>query len=93
VTPQEQRRLDAQQRQQLAARTKPLKRELEQADRRMAQLAAARAQLEERLTQPLAPAEIAEAGRQLKATKDELEALEERWLELSGEIEAIEGAR
>jgi ATP-binding cassette, subfamily F, member 3 len=93
LTPQEQRRLDAQQRQQLAARTKPLKRELEQADRRMAQLAAARAQLEERLTQPMPASEIAEAGKQLKAANDELQALEERWLQLSGEVEAIEGAR
>jgi ATP-binding cassette, subfamily F, member 3 len=93
VTPQEQRRVDAQQRQQLAARTKPLKRELEQADRRMAQLAATKAQIEERLSQPMAPADIAEAGKQLKAANDELQALEERWLELCGEIEAIEGAR
>jgi ATP-binding cassette, subfamily F, member 3 len=93
LTPQAQRRLDAQQRQQLAARTKPLKRELEQADRRMAQLAATKAQLEERLSRPMAPAEIAEAGKQLKAANDELQALEERWLALSGEIEAIEGAR
>jgi ATP-binding cassette, subfamily F, member 3 len=93
LTPQEQRRLDAQQRQQLAARTKPLKRELEQADRRMAQLAAAKAQLESRLATPLPPPEIAEVGRQLKTVNDELQALEERWLELSGEIEAIEGGR
>ena len=41
----------------------------------------------------MAPAEIAEAGKQLKAANDELQALEERWLALSGEIEAIEGAR
>jgi ATP-binding cassette, subfamily F, member 3 len=93
LTPQEQRRVDAQQRQQLAARTKPLKRELEQADRQMAQLAAAKAQLESRLAAPLPAAEIAEVGRQLKAANDELQALEERWLALSGEIEAIEGGR
>jgi ATP-binding cassette, subfamily F, member 3 len=93
LTPQDQRRLDAQQRQQLAARTKPLKRELEQADRRMAQLAAAKAQLEARLSAPLAAAEIAQAGKQLKAANDELQGLEERWLALSGEIEAIETGR
>jgi ATP-binding cassette, subfamily F, member 3 len=93
VTPQEQRRLDAQQRQQLAARTKPLKRQLEQADRRMAELAAARAELEARLSAPLPAPEIADAGKRLKAVSDEFAALEERWLELSGQIEAIESAR
>jgi len=92
-SPQEQRRLEAQQRQQLAQRTRPLKRELEQADQRMAQLHGLKSVLEARLAAPLAPPEIAEAGRQLKALNDELDALEERWLELSGRIEAIEGER
>jgi ATP-binding cassette, subfamily F, member 3 len=45
------------------------------------------------LATPLPPPEIAEVGRQLKTVNDELQALEERWLELSGEIEAIEGGR
>ena len=34
------------------------------------------------------PADIADAGRCLKAIGDETASLEERWLELSGEIEA-----
>jgi len=93
LSPQEQRRLDAQQRQQLAQRTRPLRRELEQADRRLAELGAAKTELEARLAAPLPPHEIAEAGKRLKAVNDELERLEERWLELSGEIEAIETAR
>jgi ATP-binding cassette, subfamily F, member 3 len=92
-TPQEQRRLDALQRQQLAVRTKPLKRELERTNRRMAELTTARAELEARLASPRPPGEIAEAGRQLKVVNDELEALEERWFELSSEIEAIEIVR
>jgi len=92
-SPQEQRRLDAQLRQQLAQRTRPLRRELEQADRRLAELGTARAALESRLAAPLPTAQIAEAGRQLKSINDELERLEERWLELSGEIEAIESDR
>jgi len=93
LTPQAQRRVDARQRQQLAARTKPLKRELEQADRRMGALHSAKAELEARLATRLAPPEIAEAGKRLKAVNDELAALEERWLELSTAIDAIETAR
>nr|WP_181956275.1 ATP-binding cassette domain-containing protein [Ramlibacter lithotrophicus] len=92
-SPQEQRRLDAQQRQQLAQRTRPLKRELEQVDQRMAQLDGAKAELEARLAAPLPPAEIADAGKRLKSIHDEVAVLEERWLDLSSRIEAIEAAR
>lgn len=88
-TPQEQRKAQAQQRQQLAARLKPLKKDLEQAEKRIATLELEKAGLEGRLATPLPPAEIAEAGRRLKAISDELAALEERWLELSGEIEGM----
>ena len=35
------------------------------------------------------PAELAEAGRQLKAVNTKLEPLEERWLELNEQIEAV----
>jgi len=49
-----------------------------------------RAALEQRLAAPLPPAEIAEAGRRLKAVTGELAALEDEWLDLSGQIEAIE---
>jgi len=90
LTPQEQRKQQAQLRQQLATRLKPLKKELEQAEKRMAALEAEKAQLEERLASVMPPAEIAEAGRRLKAVGDELGQLEERWLELSGDIEAAE---
>ncbi len=90
LNPQEQRKLQAQQRQQLSTRLKPLKKELEQAEKRMAALEGEKAQLETRLAAPLPPAEIADAGRRLKAVGDELAALEERWLEVSGEIEAAE---
>jgi ATP-binding cassette, subfamily F, member 3 len=88
----DQRKQDAQARQQLAGRLKPLRKELEQADRRMAQLQSDKSQLEQKLAAPLAPPDIAEAGRRLKAVNDELQALEERWLELSGQIEALETA-
>ncbi|MDO5690971.1 MAG: ATP-binding cassette domain-containing protein [Pseudomonadota bacterium] len=90
INPAEQRRLDAQRRQQLAEKTRPLKRALEKAEQRMQALNTEQTELEQRLSTPLPPAEIAEAGRRLKAVSDELAALEEDWLRLSGEIEAIE---
>ncbi|MEJ8837421.1 ABC-F family ATP-binding cassette domain-containing protein [Ramlibacter sp. AN1133] len=92
VTPQEQRKAQALQRQQLATRLKPLKKELDQAERRMAALETEKGELESRLSAGLPPSEIADAGRRLKAVTDELAGLEERWLELSGEIEAAEAA-
>lgn len=88
--PQEQRKAQAQQRQQLSARLKPLKKDLDLAERSMAGLEQEKTQLEARLSAALPPAEIAEAGRRLKAITDELAALEERWLQLSGAIEAAE---
>jgi ATP-binding cassette subfamily F protein 3 len=88
ANPQAQRKLDAQQRQQLAARLKPVKRALEQTEQRMTALSAEKAALEARLATPLPPADLADAGRRLKAVGDELHQLEEQWLALSGEIEA-----
>ena len=41
----------------------------------------------QRLTEPLAPADIADCGRRLKAASDETATLEERWLELSTELD------
>ncbi len=84
----DQRKLEAQARQQLAEKARPIKRELEKIDQRMAALSAEKTRLEERLTTPLPPQDIADCGRQLKAAQEEIEALEERWLELS---EALEG--
>jgi ATP-binding cassette subfamily F protein 3 len=84
------RQADAQHRQQAAARLKPLRKELEQADQRMAALSKEKAALEARLASRLAPAQLAEAGKLLKGINDELARLEERWLALSGEIESLE---
>ena len=88
----EQRRLDAQARQQQAERLRPLKRELEQIDQRLAVLSAEQAMLHERLSTSLPSAEIADSGRRLKAFEDEAAALEERWLELSSELETAAAA-
>ena len=89
IDPRAARRLAAQARQALAEKTKPLKKELEKIDTRMAQLGAEKAALEEKLATPLPPADIAEAGKRLKAVGDELDASEERWLELSEAIEQL----
>ena len=40
----------------------------------------------------MSPADIAEAGRRLKALNDEMTTLEERWLELSQAIETAQQA-
>ena len=84
----EQRRQSAQARAQQAQALRPLRQELERIDQRLPQLAKLRAEMEARLSANPAPAEIAECGRQLKAAVDETQRLEERWLELSSELEA-----
>ena len=81
----DQRKQEALKREQL----KPLKKELERVEKQMAQFTQERTALEARLNGPAAPAELAEAGRQLKAVHASLEPLEERWLELTEQIEAV----
>lgn len=89
VDQKEQRRLAALARQELAERMRPFKKELEANDKKLAQRTAERAQLEQRLSEPLPPAEIAECGKRLKSCNDEINALEERWLELNELIEGL----
>ena len=93
INPAEQRRQQARLRAQLAEKTKPLKRQLAAADARMAAIATRRTELETQLATPQPPAAIANAGRELKALENELTALEEQWLELSTQIEAIENGQ
>ncbi|MFM8609909.1 MAG: ABC-F family ATP-binding cassette domain-containing protein [Burkholderiaceae bacterium] len=83
------RKAAAQARQALAEKLRPFKRELKSTEQRMDQLQREKQALENRLMTPLAPAELADAGRRLKAVNDELAAAEERWLELSENIEAV----
>ncbi|MDO9201909.1 MAG: ABC transporter, partial [Hydrogenophaga sp.] len=84
----EQRRQDALRRQQVAEKTRPLKKELEQTEKRMAVLALEKTKLETALSQPLNSSDIADSGRRLKAVNDETDTLEARWLELTEAIEA-----
>ncbi len=91
IDPKEQRRLAAQARQLLAEKTRPFRRELEQIDKKLPQLTAERSALEEKLATPgLSGSDIADAGKQLKTVNDSIDALEERWLELSEQIESIQ---
>ena len=88
--PKEARRLAAAARQQLAEKTKPFKKELEQIDKTLPKLNIQRSALEEKLATPgLSGGDIVEAGKQLSAINDEIEQLEERWLELSEQVESI----
>jgi ATP-binding cassette subfamily F protein 3 len=68
---------------------RPLQRELDKVDARMAELSTEGAALEERLSANLPPSEIAEIGKRLKTVGTELQRLEEKWLELSSQIEAV----
>lgn len=56
----------------------------------MAALGAEKTALEASLAQPMPAAEIAEAGKRLKLLNDELGALEERWLALSEDLDALQ---
>jgi len=85
----QQRKQDAQERQQRSDQAKPIKREIAQIDERLAKAGTERAELEARLAQPLPSAEIVEAGKRLKALNDEIGRLEERWLALSDQLEAL----
>ncbi|MGJ7541496.1 ABC-F family ATP-binding cassette domain-containing protein [Variovorax sp. LT1R16] len=85
----DQRKQDAQGRQQRNDQAKPLKRELSQIDERLAAAGKDKDAIEARLTQALPAADIADAGKRLKALNDEIEQLEERWLALSGQLEAL----
>jgi len=85
----EQRKLDAQRRQQQAEATKPLRKEVEKIDQRMKALGTERDNLQALLAATTAPAELAQAGKRLKAIEGEIGMLEERWLELTEQIETI----
>src|ERR1700761_787302 len=85
------RKAAAQNRTQIAAKTRPLRVELQQIDARMEKLAAEKAGIEASMsTGTLNGADIADAGRRLAHVGAEVAKLEERWLELSEQIEALQ---
>ncbi len=75
----------------VAAQTRPLRAEVQQIDARLAKLGGEKAALEAQLaTGTMSGPDIAEAGRRLNHAAAEMAMLEERWLELSEQIEAMQ---
>jgi len=66
-----------------------LKKEQDGIEKTMASLEAEKQSLLDKLASPLAPADIANAGKRLKVVEDELEELELRWLELTAQLETL----
>ncbi|MBK7616424.1 MAG: ATP-binding cassette domain-containing protein [Vitreoscilla sp.] len=84
------RKSSAQARQNLAAQTRPLRNELQQTDKRMETLAAERTELEAAIVAgTMSGPDMAEAGRRLNHIGAEVAMLEERWLELNEQIDAL----
>ncbi len=87
----DERKRAAQARSELANRTRPLRIEVQGIDARLEKLAGERAEIEARLAAgSMDGAQIADAGRRLNHVAAEVAMLEERWLELQAEIEAIQ---
>ena len=86
----EDRKAKGQARSKLADQTRPLRNELAQIDQRLAKLSGERNSTEAALANPaLAPAAMADAGRQLAHVNAEVAMLEERWLELQQQLETM----
>ena len=81
------KKADAQRRQQQSEMTKPLRKELEKTDQKIESLGAEKTSLESLLTTSKIPTEMAQTGKRLKAIEADLAALEERWLQLTEQIE------
>jgi len=75
-----------------SGKIKSLRQSLEKLDKSMAALQLERTELEARLAGNLSVEDIAKAGTQLQHVNEELAREEEKWLELSGDIEALEAA-
>ena len=74
-----------------ATRAKTLRREQGKLEAQILEVQAAKHALEGRLSEPLAPQEIGAIGREIETVARKLDALEEQWLTLGEEIEALEG--
>jgi ATP-binding cassette subfamily F protein 3 len=86
----DERKHQAQTRAQLANRTRPLRMEIQHIDSRLEKLGAEKAALESALVAGTVAADaMAETGRRLNHIAAETAVLEQRWLELHAEIEAL----
>ncbi|MEK8031199.1 ATP-binding cassette domain-containing protein [Ideonella sp. DXS29W] len=93
VAPRDDRKAAAQARAKLADKTRPLRNEVAQIDKKLEKLGSEKADVEAQLATPgLSGDQFAELGRRLAHVQAELAMLEERWLELQTEIEAITAA-
>lgn len=92
VHPGEQRKLEAQRRQQLADQLKPHKKQRDQLEKQLEALQTEQAELHARLQGNLSPAQLAETGKRLKAVDDALADTEEAWLEVAALIEDLQNA-
>jgi ATP-binding cassette subfamily F protein 3 len=87
------RKSQGQARNRLAELTRPMRSEVSKIDARLAALGSERARAEGALASgTLAPADIAEHGRQLNHIAAETAILEERWLELQHQLESAQSA-
>jgi ATP-binding cassette, subfamily F, member 3 len=85
------RKADKQQRARHAEKTRPLRVELQQLDTRLTRLAQEKTEVETALSASgTAPEDYAELGRRLAHIGAETHRLEERWLELQAELEALD---
>jgi ATP-binding cassette subfamily F protein 3 len=86
----DERKANKQARARQADQTRPLRVELQQVDTRLARLAAEKAEVEAALAAPSAqPEDYAELGRRLAHVAAEMHMLEERWLALHTELDAL----
>jgi len=84
------RKQAAQARAAMASRTRPLRIEIQGIDERLKRLATERTEIEATLATPgMSGQQIADAGRRLNHIAAETAMLEERWLELQSQIEAM----
>ena len=89
----EDRKARAQARQRLADATRPMRHEIAQIDKRLEKLGQERSAAETTLsTGGASPAAIADLGRSLNHIAAETAMLEERWLQLQEQIEALQAA-
>ncbi len=91
--PRDDRKDAARSRSLIANQTRPLRMEVQETDARLARLGLEKADLEAQLSAgKRSPGAIAETGRRLNHIAAEVTSLEERWLVLQSEIEAIHTA-
>jgi ATP-binding cassette subfamily F protein 3 len=87
------RKATAQARAEKAQRTRPLRHELKAIDERLARLAGERTEIETALAEGrVSGPDMADTGRRLNHIAAEVAMLEERWLEVSTELETLDAA-